>query len=132
MELRAEALEFRPPPAAPRTKTEAAAKPPADAVVPHPAEGTSQRPAESADRRSKEDKPLEVGASQLSDTGAGSSRQPPGLSVKPPIHPEGVPRAAVKRARDAEPIADAAKPDAGKAAGDELEPKRRKVNDLAL
>lgn len=132
-ELRADAPEFRPSPAVPRTKSQPATKPPADGVVLQP---SSQRPAEAADRRAKEDKPLEANASQPSDAGAGPSRKAPGGSVKPPIHPEAVPRAAGKRARDTEPVLDAAKagsqPDATKVAGDELEPKRRKVSDLEL
>lgn len=53
--------------------------------------------------------------------------------MKPPIHPDAVlPRAAAgKRGRDAEPVVEVAKigaqPETGKAAGDEQEPKRRKV-----
>lgn len=53
--------------------------------------------------------------------------------MKPPIHPDALrPRAAAgKRGRDAEPAAEVAKsgaqPETGKAAGDEQEPKRRKV-----
>lgn len=132
MELRADAPDFKPSSAAARTKSDAAAKAPvADVVAPSPAEGASQRPAEMAERQAKGDKPLKSAASQPADVGPGP-KKPSGGSVKPPIHPEAALRtAAGKRVRDAEPVADAAKsgaqPEAGKAAGDEQEPKRRKV-----
>ena len=136
MELRADAPEYKPSPAAARTKSEAAKAPVADAVRPSPAEGASQRSAEAAERQTKGDKPLKSAASQPPDAGAGP-KKPSGGSVKPPIHPEAAPRSAAgKRVRDAEPAADAAKsgaqPEAGKAAGDEQEPKRRKVQPCSM
>ena len=132
MELRADAPEFKPSPAAARTKSEAAAKAAVtDAVAPSPAEGASQQGAEkAAERRVKDGKPVKNAASRPSD-GPGPNK-PSGGSVKPPIHPEAGPRSAAgKRVRDAEPVAGTAKsgaqPEAVKAAGDEQEPKRRKV-----
>lgn len=132
-ELRADAPEFKPPPSASRLKSEATAKAlVADAVATNPAEGAEKRPAEAAKKPAKDDKPLKGAASQPPDVGL-APRKPSGGSVKPPIHPEAAPRSAAagKRVRDAEPVADAAKsgaqPEGGNAAGDEQEPKRRKV-----
>lgn len=132
MGLRADAPEYKPSPTAARTKSDTAAKGNvAGAVAPSPAEGAEKRPAEASERRVKDDKPSKSAASQPPDVGP-APKKPSGGSLKPPIHPEGVPRSAAgKRVRDAEPAAGTAKsgaqPEAGKAAGDEQEPKRRKV-----
>ena len=137
-ELRADAPSFKPSPAVARTKSEAATKTPvADAAASEAVKGAEKRPAEPAERRSKEDKPVDSAASQPSDAGPGPAKKPSTGNVKPPIHPEAVPRSgAGKRVRDAELGPDAAKaasqPEAGKAAGDEQEPKRRKVQSAGI
>ena len=120
-ELRADAPEYKPSPAAVKLKSEPASKQPATEAAPR---------IEGAERRPREGKAPEAAANQPSDAGAGPSK-PSGGSTKPPIHPEATTRSAGKRARDAEAVTDAAKPAApaegSKGGVDEQEPKRRKV-----
>lgn len=103
-----------------------------------------KKPGEAAEKRPTEDAQSKAAAKDPSDVGAGPSKpsdgktgpsktstaemgasKPSGGSAKPPVHPEAL-QSAGKRARDAEPAADA-QVEAGKAVADEQEPKRRKV-----
>ena len=117
-ELRSDAPEFKPTPK-------------------HAADAPAKRPTVAADKRLKADQEKPSGAA--SDKPSGSSvkkpseaaaDKPSGVSARPPVHPESSPRTAIKRARDSDSSAEAAKnvpSEVGKAAGDEQQPKRVKV-----
>ena len=109
-ELRADAPEYKPSPAAGKPKSEPVTKRPAsDTALRGPIEGAEKRSVVSA---AKDDKPS-------------------GGSAKPPVHPEAAPKSTGKRTRDADQSSGATRTNAeaepSKATGDEQEPKKRKV-----
>ncbi|KAL0019528.1 hypothetical protein WJX77_005771 [Trebouxia sp. C0004] len=124
-ELRSDAPEFKPPPK-------------------HTLDASAKRPPAAADKRSKADQEKPSGAaSDKPDKPSGSSvkkpleaaaDKPSGASTRPPVHPESSPRTATKRLRESDSTAEVAKSvpsEAGKAAGDEQQPKRLKRKPIA-
>jgi len=117
-ELRSEAPEFKPTPK-------------------HAADAPAKRSAVAADKRPKADQEKSSGAAADKPSGSSVKKpleaagdKPSGVSTRPPVHPESSPRTAIKRARESDSSAEAAKnvpSEVSKAAGDEQQPKRLKV-----